>query len=124
MPIRVVQRLSEYVDGDTAAGSNVAMAAEIGLPSAEALVAFGAGPVVRGGHHAGAHPPPAPAVRRLPRPARRLQRTLLEAALRDGRVDLARSLIAERLAVRPTSAYAAHQLERLEASSARSEAHI
>jgi hypothetical protein len=48
-----------------------------------------------------------------------LQRTLLEAALRDGRRDLARALIAERLAVRPNSAYAAHQLERLEASSAR-----
>jgi len=41
------------------------------------------------------------------------QRTLLEAALRSGRYDLARSLVAERLALRPTSTYAARQQQRL-----------
>jgi tetratricopeptide (TPR) repeat protein len=114
---RLVQRLGEYVNGE-AAGSNGTMTEEIGLPAAQALVAFGRGqwsevvttlvPIRRrlqlfGGSHAQRDV---------------FQRTLLEAALRDGRRDLARSLIAERLAVRPNSAYAAHQLERLEASSA------
>jgi hypothetical protein len=42
-----------------------------------------------------------------------LQRTLLEAALRGGNGDLARGLIAERLAVRPTSTYASRQHQRL-----------
>ena len=115
---RLVDRLGAYLNGEPA-GSNVAMTAEVGLPAAQALVAFGQGrwsdvvttlvPIRRrlqlfGGSHAQRDV---------------LQRTLLEAALRDGRRDLARALIAERLAVRPNSAYAAHQLERLEASSAR-----
>ena len=42
-----------------------------------------------------------------------LQRTLLEAALRAGRTDLARALIAERLAVRDTSVYGWTQRTRL-----------
>ena len=42
-----------------------------------------------------------------------LQRTLLDAALRSGRTDMARGLISERLAVRPTSSYAAAQQSRL-----------
>jgi hypothetical protein len=111
---QLVEKMAAYVAaGPDAAGSNVAMTAEVGLPVARAVTAFGRGewsevvatlaPIRRrlatfGGSHA-------------QRDA--FQRTLLEAALRDGRMDLARALLAERLAVRPTSAYAARQRERL-----------
>ncbi len=115
---RLVEGMAADVEGGAdAARSNVAMTAEIGLPVARSLVAFGRGewsevvatlaPIRRrfqvfGGSHAQRDV---------------LQRTLLEAALRDGRIDLARRLVAERLAVRPTSAYAARQQERLVAAS-------
>jgi hypothetical protein len=117
---RLVERMTRYAngeaDGTAAAGSNVAMTAEIGLPASLALVAYGQGdwsevvarlaPIRRHLHHfGGSH-----AQRDV------LQRTLLEAALRNGDLDLARSLVAERLAVRPNSAYAARQHERLMAS--------
>ncbi len=120
---RLVERMARYVNGDaqgTAANrSNVAMTAEIGRPASRALVAHGKGdwaeviaqlaPIRRRPHHfGGSH-----AQRDL------LQRTLLEAALRNGHFDLARSLVAERLAVRPTSAYAARQHDRLPASAPR-----
>lgn len=110
----VVARLEGFVaSAGPDAGSNLAMTSEVGLPSARAVVAFGQGrwddvvadlaPIRRhlqrfGGSHA-------------QRDA--LQRTLLEAALRSHRTDLARALISERLAVRPTSAYAATQKLRL-----------
>jgi len=112
----VVARLERYVipaSTEPDPGSNVAMISEVGLPASRAVVAFGQGrwdDVVAD---------LAPIRRRLQRfggsHAQRdvLQRTLLEAALRAGRTDLARALISERLAVRPTSAYAQAQLERL-----------
>jgi len=114
---RVVEQMARYVNGDAhgtaATRSNLAMTAEIGLPASRALVAYGKGdwsevvarltPIRRSLHRfGGSH-----AQRDV------LQRTLLEAALRNGQVDLARGLVAERLAVRPTSTYAARQLERL-----------
>jgi tetratricopeptide (TPR) repeat protein len=120
---RLVERMARYVNGDAtgtaATGANVAMTAEIGLPASRALVAYGKGdwsevvaqlaPIRRRLHHfGGSH-----AQRDV------LQRTLLEAALRNGQSDLARGLLAERLAVRPTSAYAARQHERLAASASR-----
>jgi len=108
----VIERLTAYVaDGSDA--SNVAMTATVGLPACRAIVAFGQGrwddvvaelaPRRRtfsgfGGSHAQRDV---------------LQRTLLEAAVRGGRTDLARALVSERLAVRPTSAYAKAQQSRL-----------
>ena len=85
--------------------TNVAMTREVGLPVAAALVAFGRqdyaatvellapvrATVYRfGGSHA-------------QRDA--VQRTLLEAALRSGRLELARTLVSERLGVNPCSPY-------------------
>jgi tetratricopeptide (TPR) repeat protein len=116
---RLVERMARYVDGEargaTRTGSNVAMTADIGLPVSRALVAHGQGrwsevvaqlaPIRRRLHQfGGSH-----AQRDV------VQRTLLDAALRDGRSDLARGLVAERLAVRPTSTYAARQRDRLPA---------
>jgi len=86
--------------------TNVGMTRDVGIPVAEAIVAFGEGrydDVVErllpiryvvnrfGGSHA-------------QRDA--VQRTLLEAALRSGRQDLARALLSERLGVNPCSPYA------------------
>jgi tetratricopeptide (TPR) repeat protein len=120
---RLVERMTRYVNGEareTAANrSNVAMTDEIGLPASRALLAHGQGnwsevvaqlaPIRRRFHQfGGSH-----AQRDV------LQRTLLDAALRDGRFDLARGLIAERLAVRPSSAYAARQHERLVTATSR-----
>ncbi len=117
---RLVERMARYVNGETSATaatrSNLAMTAEIGLPASRALVAYGKGdwsevvaqltPIRRRLHpFGGSH-----AQRDV------LQRTLLEAALRNGQIDLARGLVAERLAVRPSSAYAARQHDRLVAS--------
>ncbi len=98
-----VARLERWTaDAD---GGNVAMTAAAGLPVARALVAFGEGrdddvieqllPVRRqlsafGGSHAQRDAP---------------ARTLLEAALRAGRFELARSLTAERIGTRPSSVY-------------------
>ena len=82
------------------------MTAEVGLPACWAVVAFAEGrhddvvdglmPIRRvlqrfGGSHAQRDV---------------LQRTLLEAAIRSGRADLAEALVSERLAVRGTSVYA------------------
>jgi hypothetical protein len=90
---------------ESAAGTNGRMATEIGIPACEAVVAFGESryddviahlaPIRRhlhrfGGSHA-------------QRDA--LQRTLLEAALRAGRHELARSLTAERLSLRDSANY-------------------
>lgn len=120
---RLVERMARYANdedrGTARTGSNMAMTAEIGLPVGRAIIAHGQGrwsevvaqlaPIRRRLHHfGGSH-----AQRDV------VQRTLLEAALRDGQADLARALVAERLAVRPTSAYAARQNERLAPSTAR-----
>jgi hypothetical protein len=89
------------------------MASTIGLPSCRAVLRFGQGrydevisellPIRRafqvfGGSHAQRDS---------------LVRTLLESALRAGRHDLARALIAERLSLRPSSVYGWTQQARL-----------
>ena len=100
----VIEKLAGDVHGG-GSGTNVAMTAEIGLPSSRAVIRFAQAryddvvtellPIRRqlqrfGGSHAQRDV---------------LQRTLLEAALRGGQLDLARALISERLAVRETSVY-------------------
>ena len=100
----VVERLAGYVHCG-GSGTNVAMTADIGLPASRAIIRFAQErytdvidellPIRRvfqrfGGSHAQRDV---------------LQRTLLEAALRSGHLDLARSLLSERLAVRETSVY-------------------
>ena len=100
---QVVRQLGTWAD--TASGTNAWMTSEIGLPVAQAVVAFAEDrhddviadlmPIRRvfqrfGGSHA-------------QRDA--LARTLLESALRAGRFDLAKALTAERLGVRETSVY-------------------
>jgi hypothetical protein len=102
----VVDRLDRYVAGAPQRTSNVMMTAEIGLPACRAVVAFAEDrhddvvaalmPIRRvlqrfGGSHAQRDV---------------LQRTLLDAAIRSGRSDLAEALVSERLAVRGTSVYA------------------
>lgn len=105
----VVDRLDRYVAGAAASGtpaSNVVITAEIGLPACRAVVAFAEDrhddvvdmlmPIRRvlqrfGGSHAQRDV---------------LQRTLLDAAIRAGRAELAEALVSERLAVRSTSVYA------------------
>ncbi|MCX5205352.1 tetratricopeptide repeat protein [Streptomyces sp. NBC_00237] len=91
--------------GDRTALSNHAMTAGIGVPVCEALIAYGTGRdgeavdllmplrhrlAAFGGSHA-------------QRDA--VQKTLLEAALRAGRHDVARALLSERIALRPTCPY-------------------
>jgi hypothetical protein len=95
-------------------GTNVAMTSEIGLPASRAVVRFAQGryaevvdqllPIRRvfqrfGGSHA-------------QRDA--LARTLLEAALRDGQLDLARALVAERISLRDSSVYGWTQRARID----------
>jgi hypothetical protein len=108
----VVDRLAATVH-EGGAGTNVAMTAEVGLPASCAVVRFGQGryddvveqlaPIRRVlQHFGGSH-----AQRDV------LQRTLLEAAQRAGRTDLARALISERLSVRESSVYGWTQQARL-----------
>jgi len=99
----VIARLQSHALAST--GTNAWMARQVGIPASEAVVAFGEGrysdsvatllPIRRhlqqfGGSHA-------------QRDA--MQRTLLEAALRAGQSELARSLTAERLNVRHHANY-------------------
>jgi hypothetical protein len=103
----VIDRLERYVGAPHAEpAANVAMTADIGLPASRAVLAF-----VEGRYHdvvaellpirtsfqrfGGSH---------AQRDA--LQRTLLVAALRAGRIELAAALLSERLAARDTSVYA------------------
>ena len=99
---------ARYLDapsGSPEEDSNRVFTVEVGLPVCRAVVAFGQGrygdvvdlllPVrhrvhVFGGSHAQRDV---------------VQRTLVEAALRDGRTDVARQLVSERLGVRPASPY-------------------
>ena len=101
--LAVVDRLA--VAATTATGTNRMMTAEVGLPASRAVIAhaeerFGDVvaellPIRRQMHRfGGSH-----AQRDV------LQRTLLDAAIRDGQLDLARALTAERLGVRDTSVY-------------------
>ena len=104
---RLVDARARYVaEAADPTVTNVAMAREVGLPVARAILAFGTGDYDRtvellvpirskvrrfGGSHA-------------QRDA--VQRTLLEAALRSGNHDLARVLLSERLGINPCSPYA------------------
>ncbi|MER5886609.1 tetratricopeptide repeat protein [Streptomyces sp. NPDC001941] len=103
---RLVAARSRWLeDGADPAASNRAMTAEVGLPVCRALIAYGTGryedvvdlllPVRHrlaffGGSHA-------------QRDA--VQKTLVEAALRTPRTDLARTLLSERIALRPNCPY-------------------
>jgi tetratricopeptide (TPR) repeat protein len=102
----IVERLERYVAATPVQpGTNRALTAEVGVPVSRAVVAFTDGkhddvvaellPIRRILHRfGGSH-----AQRDL------LQRTLTESAIRSGRLDLARSLVDERLSQRDTSVY-------------------
>jgi hypothetical protein len=102
----VVGRLERFVgDATFEPGTNGAMISEVGLPASRAIVAFTEERYddvldellprrVSFHHFGGSH-----AQRDL------LQRTITEAAIRSGRLDLARALLDERLSVRETSVY-------------------
>lgn len=102
----VVDRLGRSAgSSEGARGTNAGMTREIGLPASSAIIAFAEGrhddvvelllPIRTRFHHfGGSH-----AQRDL------LQRTLTEAAIRSGRLDLARALVNERLSLRDTSVY-------------------
>lgn len=107
----VVDRLR--VTAASASGTNRMMTGLVGLPAGRAVLAHGEGrfgdvvedllPIRRRVHRfGGSH-----AQRDV------VQRTLVDAALRDGRHDLARALVAERLGMRDTSVYAWTQQARL-----------
>jgi hypothetical protein len=94
-------------------GTNRMMTAEVGLPASRAVIAHAEGrfgdvvaelfPIRRQFHRfGGSH-----AQRDV------LQRTLLDAAIRDGQLDLARALTAERLGMRDTSVYSWMQRARV-----------
>lgn len=108
-----VARLETWLSTEPS-GTNRAMTADVGLPASRAVVNFAKGrygdtvddllPHRRhfqrfGGSHA-------------QRDA--LARTLLEAALRDNQLDLARALLSERISVRDTSVYGWTQQARLD----------
>lgn len=107
----LIARLEAYV-ADSPSVSNVAMTAEVGLPVAKAILAFGEGRYadavtllhpIRGIVHrfGGSH---------AQRDA--FARTLLESAIRAGDVGLAQSLVADRLALNEASPYNWRQLAR------------
>lgn len=108
----VIARLERYV-AIAAASSNVSMTAEVGLPACRAVLAFAEG------RHDAAVSLLAPIRTTLARfggsHAQRdaLQRTLVVSAIRDGRFDLARALLDERLAVRGTSVWSWRQRGRV-----------
>jgi hypothetical protein len=108
----IVDRLTAYVTRG-GIGTNVAMTTEVGLPACRAIVQFGEGrwddvvdtlTPIRGHlqRFGGSH-----AQRDV------LQRTLLEAAFRARRTDLARALLSERLALRDASYHGWGQQTRL-----------
>jgi hypothetical protein len=107
----VVDRLE--VAASAATGTNRMMTAEVGLPASRAVIAHAEGrfgdavaelfPIRRQLHRfGGSH-----AQRDV------LQRTLLDAAIRDGQLELARALTAERLGMRDTSVYSWMQRARV-----------
>jgi hypothetical protein len=108
----VVARLAAYVADDAGlavgspgARSNVAMTAEVGLPACRGILAYAEGrdadvldellPVRRVLHRFGGSHAQRDAV----------QRTIVDAALRSARHDVAGALLSERLALRGTSVY-------------------
>jgi hypothetical protein len=109
----VVDRLAAYAVATNPDITNVMMTADVGLPICSAMVAFGEErysdavdllfplrKIVQrfGGSHAQRDV---------------VARTMLEAAIRDENAALARALLSERLTLRPSSAYAKRQLERI-----------
>lgn len=110
----VIARLVRYVsDVEAHPGSNVAMAAEIGLPACRAVLAH-----VEGRHDdvlAELVPIRSMLQRFGGSHAQRdvLQRTIVVSAIRSGRLDLAHALTRERLAVRETSVWSRRQLATL-----------
>ena len=97
----VIDRLERYVaESHGPPGTNVAMTADVGLPASRAVLAFVED------RHDDVWPSCSPSARTLQRfggsHAQRdaLQRTLLESALRAGRLELASALLSERLAAR------------------------
>ena len=111
---RHIEELAGYVHRD-GAGTNVRMASTIGLPACRAVLRFGQGRydevIERTAARSGARSRSSVA---RTRSATALVRTLLESALRAGRLDLARALIAERLSLRPSSVYGWTQQARLQ----------
>jgi hypothetical protein len=102
----VVAALEQVAEGGDRSTSGWQMTARVGLPVCRSLVSFATGDYagtledllpIRGWLHefGGSH-----AQRDV------VERTLLEAAIRAGRVDLARALVSERISVRETSTYA------------------
>jgi hypothetical protein len=111
----LVARLKQYAGTALRPSvANVAMTSEVGLPVCEAIVAFGEeryDDVVDALH------PIRAVVHRLggsnaQRDA--VARTLLEGAVRSGRLSLARALVSERLAVKEASPYYRKQLARVQ----------
>lgn len=107
----VIDRLDRYVTGPHPGfASNVAMTADIGLPSCRAVLAY-----VQG-RHDDVLAALLPIRSRLQRfggsHAQRdvLQRTIVAAAIRGGRLALARTLAHERLSLRETSVWSLRQL--------------
>lgn len=109
----LVDRLAAYAATPNPHLINVAMTSEIGLPVVAAVLAFGEErygevvsllyPIRTVVHHFGGSHAQRDAV----------SRTLLEAAIRDGNLALARALVSERITVKPRSRYAQRQQERL-----------
>ncbi|POX36342.1 tetratricopeptide repeat-containing protein [Streptomyces sp. Ru73] len=111
---RLVADRERWLTGASPAVANRAMTADIGLPVCRALIAFGQReygrcvdlllPVRHRLHRFGGSHAQRDAV----------QRTLVEAALRAGRTDLARTLLSERIQLRPVCPYNWAQQARLE----------
>lgn len=109
----LISRLRDYTRSPQAGVANSAMAAEVGLPVCEAILAFGEGryadtvsalhPIRRIVHRFGGSNAQRDVV----------ARTLLEAALRSGDTALAEALVSERLAVKEASPYNRRQLARI-----------
>ncbi|MFI6994962.1 tetratricopeptide repeat protein [Nonomuraea wenchangensis] len=102
---KLIASREAYVAGSPPGATNVDMTLRVGLPVCRALVAFGRGdhraaldllyPIRHRVNEAGGSHAQRDAV----------QRTLLEAALRAGARDVARTLVSERIGVRPCSPY-------------------
>ncbi len=108
----LLKTMEAQLDG---AGTNAMMTRDVGLPLAKAIHAFGQGnydttvdliaPVVEIAHRFGGSNAQRDVV----------HRTLVEAAIRTGRGNLARALVAERLSQKPDSLYNKTNLARAEA---------
>lgn len=109
------RRVERLASDRSAAPTNVAMTAEVGLPICSALVAFGEGrygdavgllhPIRRKLHVMGGSNAQRDAV----------ARTLFEAAIRAGEWDLARAIASERTDINPADLYTRRQLARITA---------